>query len=920
MAVSAALVLAAGSSAYSVAAGVASATASPDAKSTWLRVDTNAARLSAVLGTSSALRDYGSFQWLAASDADIAALDAAGVGFTAVDDAFVLDLGGTRFDPLVSPPIPRAVDNDDVADFHLVQLDGPTQRGSLDALKAAGLEPVQYIHPFTYVVWGNGTAMSRASIAPGVRWTGQFLPEYRVQPHQRTYNAATRPTMALISRHADQAQLVAAMTDAGATVHDITPVDTHTSVVHFDVAGNRYMTVGAIPGVYAVQYIQQDAGPRSEMSQQSIVGAYGPPPTNTIVPGYLAWLTDTGYNGAGVIVGIVDGGVRVSHNDFVGNISPCVPGTTPTSCGHSNNDHGTHVAGAVAGSGATGTLLNGFLRGQGVAPAAKVIEQRYNPFLGGGPGGMAPDGMLKIFKESSLSSAVLTNNSWGPTGTPQGYDIPTQQIDIVTRDANPDIAGNQQILNVWSIMNGNGDRPTGPCQPSSVASPDEAKNLFAVGSTKLQNGSGGQLAPIFDVSANSAHGNACDGRRIPHIVAPGCSTDSVGSSSDTAHAAGFCGTSMASPVVSGAVALFIEKYRDLNEGATPSPALVKATFTAVAKNLQGFLNADNGVMGHRPDRFQGYGRIDLDAVMNYADPVFSIDQTEVFDATGDTWTQSLTAADPARPIHVMLAWSDAKGHGLGGTTPAWVNNLDLEVRDVAGTLFHGNVVGTDGWSATGGTADDRNNLEGVFLQPSQHGGAIEITVSATNITADALNPFTPGAPAQDFALVCYNCVTGGVPDPEANLGLSLTDVPDPVQVGGTLTYVAQIGNFGPDAASDLAFELELPEGVSYAANRSLDVPEGGAIWACEAVDATVSCTFASGVANASFAPVLEIDTIIDGDAVPGMVEATGTVSGAETDPDAANNSVTVSTEIVGKPDTIFATGFECGDDAPGCAP
>jgi hypothetical protein len=36
--------------------------------------------------------------------------------------------------------------------------------------------------------------------------------------------------------------------------------------------------------------------------------------------------------------------------------------------------------------------------------------------------------------------------------------------------------------------------------------------------------------------------------------------------------------------------------------------------------------------------------------------------------------------------------------------------------------------------------------------------------SAANIAADALNPYTPGAPAQDFALVCYNCVEAPLPD------------------------------------------------------------------------------------------------------------------------------------------------------------
>ncbi len=56
-----------------------------------------------------------------------------------------------------------------------------------------------------------------------------------------------------------------------------------------------------------------------------------------------------------------------------------------------------------------------------------------------------------------------------------------------------------------------------------------------------------------------------------------------------------CGTSMASPAVSGAVALFIEYYRGL-EGyvGDPSPALIKAAFIAVAHDLAGFDDADGG--------------------------------------------------------------------------------------------------------------------------------------------------------------------------------------------------------------------------------------------------------------------------------------------------------------------------------------
>lgn len=681
-------------------------------------------------------------------------------GVQVADTRFELDLGGFRFDPLVSVPTSTRASVGSGADLRLVQFTGPTRPEWLSALAQDGVKVLQYIHPYSYVVWADASTLSPSANRPEIRWSGDFIAEYRVGTDDRSFDETPRPTMALVSRHADRGALDQALAAVGASVDSITPVNAHFAVAQFTVAGSRYMDVASIAGVYAVQDIEplsEEEMMRGEMSNQSVVGGYGPAPGYTVTPGYETWLADSGYDGTGVIVGIVDGGTRLTHQDLVGRSSPCVSaGGGSTSCAAGASDHGTHVGAAVAGTGASNTMLNGFLRGQGTAPGAKIISQRYGPFLGSGPGGMVANGMLTIYRESALGNAILTNNSWGPTTTPQGYDIPTQQIDIIARDALADVPGQQPVLPVWSIMNGNGDS-NGACAPASVASPDEAKNLFAVGSTSMQNTSGGQLA-IFNVSSNSAHGNACDGRRIPHIVAPGCSTDSARNSSDSAY--GFsCGTSMASPVVSGAVAVFIEKYRDENDGATPSPALVKAVFTAVAKNLQGFQNADGGTMGHRPDRFQGYGRLDLDAVINHAEPVYLFDQEMVFTASGQNWSQQVSAADPSQPIRIMLAWSDAPGHGLGGTTPAWVNNLDLLVTGTGGTYF-GNVVGPDGWSATGGSADDRNNLEGVFLSSAQHGGAVTISVNATNIAADALNPHAPGAPAQDFALVCYNCVTG----------------------------------------------------------------------------------------------------------------------------------------------------------------
>jgi len=364
----------------------------------------------------------------------------------------------------------------------------------------------------------------------------------------------------------------------------------------------------------------------------------------------------------------------------------------------------------------------------------------YSPFF------TQPGGMLLLMSQSVRNNATISGNSWGPAGSPRGYDADTRQVDVGVRDADPNAPGDQPLNYVLSFMNGNGGT-------QSQGSPDEAKNTFTVGSTKGQSSATVQIAAINDLSSNTAHGPALDGRRIPGIVAPGCSIDSANSA--TGHGL-MCGTSMASPQVAGASALFTQYYRNKFAGATPSPALTRAAFTAAALNLVGKLDADGGTLTTAPDSKQGWGRMLIDPVIRPAQAVQYVDQTHVFNNSGENWTRSYRAADATKPVRIMLVWTDAPGHGLGGTTAAWNNNLDLRVSAGAST-FLGNVFSASGWSATGGAADARNNNEGVFLQPAQHGGAFTIEVRATDINSNGL-PNSGDDTDQDFALVCYNCV------------------------------------------------------------------------------------------------------------------------------------------------------------------
>ncbi|NEZ03194.1 S8 family serine peptidase [Wenzhouxiangella sp. XN201] len=717
----------------------------------WLRID--APESGARTSLPAEAIDYGSFIWLPEQAAARARLPGRVQAF---ERPFDYEIDGIHFDPAggfpAFEPEWMASRRDAAADFHLVQFRGPVKPEWLEALREIGLDPVQYRAPLSYIVWGSPTEAARARDLSFVRFGARLPPIMRVPGRDRHRPDAHTNAMALIYA-AQRFETIAALEALGVTVRTVRSSGLQLDQLHLEAEPEMFAQLAAIPGILALQQIADDGGPRGEMSNQSVVGGIS---GDQVVPGYSEWLNGTELSGEDIIVSVVDGGILRSHVDFDSRFRDCVStGEELTSCTSANDFHGTHVAGAIAGSGLTGIVDGeGFLRGLGMAPEARLIEQRYPDFLDGGPdgeGSMVPNGMLTIFHESALSGAVISNNSWGPAGTPRGYDIPTRHVDMITRDADPDAPGAQPILAVWAIMNGNGDRGDGECSPSSLGAPDEAKNLLSVGSTALQS----SKREIFDISANSAHGPACDGRQVPQLVAPGCYTDSTTSGSDTAHGL-LCGTSMAAPVVAGATALFFEQHRD-QFGTLPSPALSRAVLSATARDLAGQLDANGNVLDHRPDRKQGWGRLNASRALQPESNLTLIDQIVTLTATGQSWQGSYIIHHADQPVSIRLAWTDAPGPGTGGTTPAWVNDLDLVVT-ANGTEYYGNDIDpTTGLSRPEGTPDGRNNLEGVVLSPDQHqGGEIVIKVLAANIAGDALDPWQPAAPRQDFALAGLN--------------------------------------------------------------------------------------------------------------------------------------------------------------------
>lgn len=156
-----------------------------------------------------------------------------------------------------------------------------------------------------------------------------------------------------------------------------------------------------------------------------------------------------------------------------------------------------------------------------------------------------------------------------------------------------------------------------------------------------------------------------------------------------------------------------------------------------------------------PNGHQGWGRVSLQNMVLQAPasdrgPKIFSDQRHAFTAAGQEHNLTVSPVSTARPLRITLVWTDAAG--AAGANPALVNDLDLEVREVAtGNIYRGNVF-NNGFSVTGGTFDDRNNIECVYIRnPS---GLYEISIIAATLAASA-NP-TIATPWQDFALVIDN--------------------------------------------------------------------------------------------------------------------------------------------------------------------
>lgn len=688
------------------------------------------------------------FKWLAAGTALVFwGLAAAG------DDVRLLSFGSQQFDPVSEAVRFRAAERTaEGKALRLVQFETTPGQRAVDQLRAAGAQVIQYYPHNAYLVWADDAAAARASVVEGVRWQGEFSPDWKLAPELKGRSGKIDNVAVLVVNDGKLDELLVRIAALGGAIRSHAPAQPdkalHSIVLGID--AGQLEALNALPQALWTEYSSPKAILDDELSSQIVAGNYNA--SNQVIgTGYLAFLNNLGLSGAGVTFAVTDTGIDYDNPEFAGRIvggfdyAGCTSPAGRPGDDKASGGHGTHVAGIMAGAGvvAGGTDGSGYHYGIGVAPATSLVA--LNPICGGSGTSWPPAGGWQELSKRALSlGAIGSNNSWtSGEGTGIGYNASARTHDFMVRDGDFDTpTSNEPFVLVFSAGNsGSGAR--------TITAPKEAKNMITTGNSLNQ-----RAGAITSMAGSSSRGPAVDGRVLPTIAAPGsqiAATRRVAGASQCGTAIGagvlqnyaFCtGTSMASPHVAGLSVLLTEWWRDENGGATPSPAMIKALLVNGAVDLGGASSI--------PDNAQGWGRVHLPGSIGLGVETAHYDQSHVLDASGEVFERAFGVPDTGRPVRITLAWTDAPG--AAGANPALVNNLDLEVV-AGGQTYFGNVFAA-GTSATGGSADNRAVVENVYLPAGT--SDVVVRVRATALPGDGVPNFGD-VTDQDFALVCSNC-------------------------------------------------------------------------------------------------------------------------------------------------------------------
>ena len=747
-----------------------------------LKVYANANETPTVLQSAKLIEKYDAFVLVQASEAAAREL-AKKFPLEDISDQYALQFGNRTIKPT---PLAAATKGTRAAvkgakklaagaHHYVVQFVGPIKQSWLAQVRKTGAKLREPMGSFAYVVWAKEDMLPKISALASVRAVGHLPDQSRISS-ELTGKKTTAPRRR-IRAGAYQVEIFASE-DANNIARaarklgfKVLSQEAKARVILLETEKGEPATkkqLEDLSAVHGVRFIRQRAVPR---------------PSNNVATGVMgndyAALSPSGLKlaGSGEIVAVCDTGLDTGdpatiHPDFKSRIVaiksyPITPDWSSiiknpgADDGPSDLDsgHGTHVSGSVLGSGAASSAGPDLIRGH--AYQAKLVFQAVEQEMKWKPNAPPnlkaeryilaglPSDLATLFQFAYSQGARIHSNSWGG-GDPGAYDDQCRQFDQFVWD-------HKDFCFVIAAGNDGTDSDgDGAINAGSVTSPGTAKNCITVGAcennrpefnTELYGDWWPKDFPVDpeksdplannpdQVVAFSSRGPTKDNRVKPDILAPGTFILSTRSTKLAPNNFAWKayplnkkyffmgGTSMATPLTAGAVALVREFLRKKQGVANPSAALMKATLIAGAQRLPG-----TAVAGAILDNDQGFGRVNLDRSMKK--PLCTVEGTPL--QTGEKATTTITVPASGGNLRIAMAYTDFPGDSL-------VNNLNLIVTAPSGTRYTGNQPA----SADGSLAlDASNNVEVVDVATAAP-GKWTIDVVASNVS--------PGP--QDFALV-----------------------------------------------------------------------------------------------------------------------------------------------------------------------
>jgi serine protease AprX len=620
---------------------------------------------------------------------------------------------------------------------YVVQFKNPVTETEKAELKAVGAQVFRYLPDDALIVSGNITALQNyASGNDKVNAIVPYRADWKMSPTLPTISVFSRGHQAAIlitlfnSPSVDQTRK--------SVVSSIQKIDPQAQILGEEGRSISVMmdlsqvpSVAALSGIEFVEQVQKystleiqllDNGDGKKPNDPNKPGApvdpIKEPPVPVQAPGNYSDLTGyetgtkvlkmdsawaQGFSGTGQIVAMADTGLDTGNltplsNDFQGAIHSSHQFGLWSRDWSDPMGHGTHVAGSVLGR---GTASGGKLKGAAF-DAQLIVEGLWSPMLANLT---VPPELDTLFTPAYDEGARIHTNSWGAAAGFGSYDSMAQKVDQFMWD-HPD------FLILFAAGNSGTDHSAkGKIDPNSIGSPGTAKNCVTVGASKNLVSKGGIQKKISELRAAatewpaepisssklsdridgmamfSSRGPTQDNRIKPDVVAPGTNILSVhshvkdadllwGAYNDDYVWSG--GTSMATPLAAGFATVTREILVKKHNIASPSAALMKAVMMHTAFDMypgQYGAGTPTQELDHRPNNDEGYGRLDMDKIVNLGSATRLFDQVDGV-AQGETFEQVVNLKQ-GQSLSANLVYTDAPGTPSAGQ--ALVNNLDLIV-------------------------------------------------------------------------------------------------------------------------------------------------------------------------------------------------------------------------------------------------